>query len=53
MNAQLLPLCGNEIANSDCHQVVIFTDALAVLQALKSGKLPNVRSQPSKVAARK
>jgi ribonuclease HI len=36
--------------NSDCQQVVIFTDALSVLQALKGGKLPHLRNELSKVA---
>ncbi|BFY97175.1 hypothetical protein BsWGS_00215 [Bradybaena similaris] len=39
-------------SNSDCSQVVIFTDALAVLQALKSGKLSHLRSVLDKVSER-
>ncbi|BFZ07875.1 hypothetical protein BsWGS_10914 [Bradybaena similaris] len=39
-------------SNSDCSQAVIFTDALAVLQALKSGKLSHLRSVLDKVSER-
>ena len=38
--------------SSDCHQVAIFTDALSVLQALQSGKLPHLSAELSKVAVK-
>jgi len=41
------------LSNSDCYQVAIFTDALSVLQALKNGKLPQLRKELSKIAARR
>ncbi|BFZ12503.1 hypothetical protein BsWGS_15542 [Bradybaena similaris] len=41
-------VCGS---NSECHEVVILTDALSVLQALQRGKLPDLANELSKVAA--
>lgn len=54
VEVQAIEEVANMVYNSDsnCHQAIIFTDTLAVLVALKSGKLANLRSVLNKISVR-